>query len=64
MKNLILTAAALLVLAGSTFQMVTVNNSQISATAKPKTLTTGPAAQTIPPPTCPPNDPNGCGIFD
>jgi hypothetical protein len=64
MKKLILTAAALLILAGSTFQTATLSTTQIAQKTKPKTPTSGPTTDSIPPPTCPPNDPNGCGIFD
>ena len=63
MKKLMFTAAALLVLAGSAFQTVSVNT-QIAAKGKPTTPTAGPKTDSIPPPTCPPNDPNGCGILD
>ena len=61
MKKLIFTAATLLVLAGSTFQVASVHNTQIADKTKPKSPTT---SASIPPPTCPTNDPNGCGIFD
>ncbi len=64
MKKLMLTAAALLILAGSTFQVAHVTGTQLAGTTKPKTPTSGPTTDSIPPPTCPPNDPNGCGIFD
>lgn len=62
MKKLIFTAATLLVLAGSTFQIANVKSTEIAGKTKPKSPTT--SSSTIPPPTCPPNDPNGCGIFD
>jgi hypothetical protein len=64
MKKLIFTATALLILAGSTFQIATVSSNQVSAVTKPKTPTSGPKTDSIPPPTCPTSDPNGCGIFD
>ena len=63
MKKLIFTAATLMVLAGSTFQIPMVNGTQIAdKTTKPGKP--GATPDTIPPPTCPPNDPNGCGIYD
>ena len=64
MKKLIFTATALLVLAGSTFQFAAVSTTQIAQKTKPKNPTSGPIVDSIPPPTCPLNDPNGCGIFD
>ncbi len=64
MKKLIFTATALLILAGSSLQVATVNGTQIAGKTKPKSPTSGPSTDSIPPPTCPTNDPNGCGIFD
>lgn len=64
MKKLIFTAATLLVLAGSTFQISTVQNPQIAGKTKPTKPTGGATTDSIPPPTCPPNDPNGCGIYE
>lgn len=62
MKKLIFTAATLLVLAGSAFQTVSVNT-EIAGKTKPK-AGGGATTDSIPPPTCPPSDPNGCGIYD
>ncbi len=64
MKKLILTAATLLVLAGSTLQFAAVNHTEIAGKTGPKKPTSGPTTDTIPPPTCRPDDPNGCGILD
>ena len=64
MKKLIFTAATLLVLAGSTFQISTVQNTQLAAKTKPTKPTGGATTDSIPPPTCPLTDPNGCGILD
>ena len=64
MKKLIFTATALLILAGSTFQVATISGTQIAGKTKPKSPTSGATTDSIPPPTCPMNDPNGCGIFD
>ena len=64
MKNMMLIAATLLVLAGSTYQIASVNNTQVSVKTKPSKPTGGATTDSIPPPTCPPNDPNGCGILD
>ncbi len=66
MKKFIYTATTLLVLAGSTASAVTVPSTRISA--KTKTQPTdptqpGPGTGSIPP-TCPYNDPKGCGILD
>lgn len=58
MKKFLLSTTALFILAGSTFAVST--PSAMAATKKPKVR---PMASEIPPPTCPPNDPNGCGIF-
>lgn len=62
MKNLIFTAATLLILAGSTFQIPS-GNTQIAGKTKPKPGG-GATTDSIPPPVCPPNDPKGCGIYD
>ena len=64
MKKLIFTAATLLVLAGSSLQIASVSSTEIAGKTKPKSPTSGATTDTIPPPTCPMNDPNGCGIFD
>ena len=63
MKKLMFTAATLLVLAGSAFQTASFNT-QIAGKGKPTSPTSGPKTDSIPPPTCPPSDPNGCGIYD
>ena len=61
MKKLMFAAATLLILAGSTFQIVATPNTEVAGTTKPKA---GPKTDAIPPPTCPPSDPNGCGIYE
>jgi hypothetical protein len=61
MKKLLFAAIALMVLAGSTFTTPTFkNDSNLAQVTKKK-----PAASPddIPPPSCPVDDPNGCGIF-
>ena len=63
MKKLIFTAAALLVLAGSSASTITLNGTQIAGKDKPKPTQPGPDTNSIPP-GCPYNDPNGCGILD
>ena len=63
MKKLIFTAATLLILAGSTFQTPSVNT-QIAGKTKPKPGGGGATTDSIPVPTCPTNDPQGCGIYD
>jgi hypothetical protein len=57
MKKIMLAAAALFVLAGSTFAATTATPNQTAKVSK-KTL----VSRVVP--GCPPNDPNGCGIFD
>ena len=64
MKNLLLTASALLVFAGSSMSAATLHQTQIAGKDKPKTTAPDSSTNSIPPPTCPPGDPNGCGIFD
>jgi hypothetical protein len=57
MKKIVFTALTLMVLAGSTFTISTVHAGD-GTPAKPSTK----SAQ-IPPPSCPIDDPRGCGIF-
>jgi hypothetical protein len=60
MKKLVFAALTLLVLAGSTFSVAPSHEGTIVAQTKKK-----PTVQplSIPPPSCPYDDPNGCGIF-
>ena len=62
MKNFMLVAATLLVLAGSAFSANTFSPNQVAAATTPKKPTA--TTDSIPPPSCPANDPRGCGIFD
>ncbi len=60
MKKLVFAALTLMVLAGSTLSVATIHEDAIVA-ATTKKPTVQPLS--IPPPTCPYDDPNGCGIF-
>ena len=58
MKKLVYTSVALLALVGSVYTV----SAPVAAQAQVKKTPAQPAA--IPVPTCPANDPNGCGIFE
>ena len=66
MKKFIYTATTLLVLAGSTASAVTIPTTSFSSKTKTQpTQPTQPGSGTDSiPPTCPYNDPRGCGIYD
>jgi len=59
MKKILFAATTLLVLAGSTVAIPTVQAASASAAS------TRPVAKpaSIPPPSCPVDEPHGCGIF-
>ncbi len=61
MKKILFAALTLMVLAGSTFTVSTVHATASVASTTTKKTTVKPAD--IPPPSCPINDPEGCGIF-
>ncbi|MGI4854773.1 MAG: hypothetical protein ACRYF4_12100 [Janthinobacterium lividum] len=63
MKKFLFSAAAMLVLAGSSASAITIPNTSFSTKPKPTQPTTDPDTNKIPP-MCPPSDPNGCGILD
>jgi hypothetical protein len=61
MKKFMFAAITLMVLAGSTFIVPAVNAGSPETHAAATKTTAKP--DMIPPPTCPIDDPNGCGIF-
>ena len=62
MKKLIYASTVLLVLAGSTAPAVALPSNHFSDKKTTQPTQPGPDTNQIPP-TCPYNDPNGCGIF-
>lgn len=64
MKKLAFSAIALFVLAGSSANAITFGATQIAGKDKPKTTQPDQPSTNGIPPTCPYNDPNGCGILD
>ena len=58
MKKLVLTSIAMLALVGSVYTV----SAPVAAQAQVKKPVPQPAAAPVP--TCPANDPNGCGIYD
>jgi hypothetical protein len=61
MKKLVFAAVTMMVLAGSTFAVPMFSTPAAPAVAA--TVKGGAKPASIPPPSCPVNDPNGCGIF-
>ncbi len=61
MKKLVFAALTLMVLAGSTFAVPASNEATVLAQVTKKKPAAQPAD--IPPPSCPINDPDGCGIY-
>lgn len=64
MKNAIYAATILFVLAGSTSPTISLASTYISAKKTTQPTTPAPSTDVLGPPSCPRNDPNGCGIFD